>query len=82
VELGCRLNGEEMQRARTSDLIFGVPTLIAYLSSIVPLLPGDAIFTGTPHGVGITRDPKVLLKPGDVLETYVDGIGSMTHRFA
>ena len=81
LELGCRLNGEEMQRARTSEMIFSVPRLVAYLSSILPLLPGDLIFTGTPSGIGWVRDPKRLLAEGDELVTYVTGIGAMHHSF-
>jgi len=81
LELGCRLNGEEMQRARTSDMIFPVPRLVAYLSSILPLFPGDVIFTGTPSGIGWVRDPKRLLQEGDELVTYVTGIGAMRHSF-
>jgi 2-keto-4-pentenoate hydratase/2-oxohepta-3-ene-1,7-dioic acid hydratase in catechol pathway len=81
LELSCRLNGEQMQHAGTADLIFSVPKIIEYLSDVVPLLPGDAIFTGTPSGIGFVRDPQVLLEPGDVLETEVKGIGTMVHRF-
>ncbi len=82
LEIGCRLNGEQMQLARTSELIHPVADIIAYLSMILPLLPGDAIFTGTPAGIGYTRDPKILLAPGDVLETHIEGIGTMRHTFA
>ena len=60
LELGCALDGEVMQRARTSDLIFDVPDLIARLSAVCPLLPGDLIFTGTPAGVGAFREPADL----------------------
>jgi 2-keto-4-pentenoate hydratase/2-oxohepta-3-ene-1,7-dioic acid hydratase in catechol pathway len=82
LEIGCRRNGEQMQLARTSELIHPVAEIIAYLSTILPLLPGDAIFTGTPAGIGYTRDPKILLAPGDVLETHIEGIGTMRHTFA
>jgi 2-keto-4-pentenoate hydratase/2-oxohepta-3-ene-1,7-dioic acid hydratase in catechol pathway len=75
--LGCSVNGETVQDARTSDLIFGVPRLIAELSDVLPLLPGDVIFTGTPAGVGVTRDPARFLRPGDVLETWIEGIGTI-----
>jgi len=81
LELGCALNGEEMQRARTSEMIFPVPRLVAYLSSILPLFPGDLIFTGTPSGIGWVRDPKRLLGEGDELVTWVVGIGTMRHSF-
>ena len=62
--LGCSVDGETMQEARTSDLIFGVPRLVAELSAVLPLLPGDVIFTGTPAGVGGSRDPTRFLPPG------------------
>ena len=66
--LGCSVDGETVQDARTSDLIFGVPRLVAELSAVLPLLPGDVIFTGTPAGVGITRKPPRFLQPGEILE--------------
>ena len=81
VELGCSVNGVEMQRARSSDMIFSVADLVAYLSSVVPLLPGDVIFTGTPSGIGVTRDPQILLRPGDELVTFATSIGEMRHGF-
>lgn len=81
LELGCSINGNSMQKSRTSDMIFTIPEVIEYLSRIVPLLPGDAIFTGTPAGVGFSRNPKVLLGAGDTLTTYVEGIGEMRHTF-
>jgi 2-keto-4-pentenoate hydratase/2-oxohepta-3-ene-1,7-dioic acid hydratase in catechol pathway len=81
LELGCAINGEEVQKGRTSDLIFGVPELIEQLSAVTPLLPGDLIFTGTPAGVGMGRKPPRWLKPGDVLTTYIEGIGEMRHEF-
>ncbi|AWW42192.1 fumarylacetoacetate hydrolase family protein [Streptomyces cadmiisoli] len=81
VEISCHLNGVEMQRARTSDLIFDVPHLVEYLSSIVTLLPGDLVFTGTPSGIGWVRDPRVVLRPDDVLVTSGDRIGSMRNTF-
>ncbi len=70
-----RLNGEVLQDARTSALIFAIPTLIAYVSNVLTLEPGDLILTGTPEGVGVFRDPKVTLKPGDVVEVEVEGVG-------
>jgi 2-keto-4-pentenoate hydratase/2-oxohepta-3-ene-1,7-dioic acid hydratase in catechol pathway len=69
-----------MQEARTSDLIFSVPRLIAELSTILPLLPGDVIFTGTPAGVGIVRKPPRFLARGQVLESWVEGIGTIRNR--
>jgi len=78
--LGCRIDGEVVQDARTSDLIFSVPKLIAELSAVLPLLPGDVIFTGTPAGVGFVRQPQRSLQPGQTLETWVEGIGTIRNR--
>jgi 2-keto-4-pentenoate hydratase/2-oxohepta-3-ene-1,7-dioic acid hydratase in catechol pathway len=84
--LGCTVNGEEVQKSRTSDLIFGVDALVHLLSSITPLLPGDLIFTGTPSGVGGTRTPPRFLAPGDELVSTIEGIGTihthLVHRSA
>jgi 2,4-didehydro-3-deoxy-L-rhamnonate hydrolase len=78
LELGCRLEGGEiLQKGRTSDLIFSVPQLVAELSSVCPLLPGDLIFTGTPAGVGLARNPKTFLRPADVLVSWVEGVGTL-----
>ncbi|MGH9300098.1 MAG: fumarylacetoacetate hydrolase family protein, partial [Acidimicrobiales bacterium] len=71
------LNGEVMQDSRTSEMIFGVPRIIEELSSVLPLLPGDVIFTGTPSGVGWVREPPRFLGPGDVLESTIEGIGTI-----
>jgi len=78
--LGCSVNGEKMQDARTTDLVFDVPNLIAELSAVLSLLPGDVIFTGTPAGVGIARKPPRFLQPGDTLETWIEGIGTIRNR--
>ncbi len=75
--LGCSVNGEKMQDARTTDLVFDVPRLVTELSAVLPLLPGDLIFTGTPAGVGIARTPPRFLQPGDTLETWIEGIGTI-----
>jgi len=77
LEITCQVNGELMQSSRTSNLVFSVPQLIAELSSTVLLMPGDLIFTGTPSGVGSSRDPRRYLRPGDVIESSVEGIGAM-----
>ena len=77
LELGCSLNGRVMQKARTSGMIFSVAELIAYISTVCPLLPGDLIFTGTSGGVGVFRKPPVFLKPGDTLVSWVKGIGEL-----
>ena len=78
--LGCSVDGETVQDSRTSDLIFSVPQLIAELSAVLPLLPGDVIFTGTPAGVGFVRNPTRSLQPGNVLETWIEGIGTIRNR--
>ena len=80
--LGCAVNGEKMQDARTSDLIFGVPRLVAELSAVLPLLPGDVIFTGTPSGIGAVRQPPRFLRSGDVLESWIEGIGTIRNNIA
>ena len=81
LELACAVNGEEMQRDRTSSMIFSVSETIARLSAICPLLAGDLIFTGTPAGVGNRMDPPRYLQPGDELVSSIEGIGSITTRF-
>jgi 2-keto-4-pentenoate hydratase/2-oxohepta-3-ene-1,7-dioic acid hydratase in catechol pathway len=82
LELGCLLNGEEVQKGRTADMVFPVPELIARLSAVTPLLPGDVLFTGTPAGVGVGRTPQRFLAPGDELVSYVRGVGEMRHVMA
>jgi 2-keto-4-pentenoate hydratase/2-oxohepta-3-ene-1,7-dioic acid hydratase in catechol pathway len=72
-----RLNGQTMQDSNTSQLIFRIDELIAYLSTVVTLEPGDLIFTGTPPGVGMARNPPVWLKAGDVVEVEIDGLGTL-----
>jgi len=72
-----RLNGRTLQDSSTGELIFRVDELIAYLSRIFTLEPGDLIFTGTPPGVGMARTPPVWLRPGDVVEVEVDGLGTL-----
>jgi 2,4-didehydro-3-deoxy-L-rhamnonate hydrolase len=77
--ISCSVNGEQVQSARTSQMIFGVPELIARLSRVAALWPGDLIFTGTPPGVGLGRQPQRFLQPGDLLESHIEGIGEMRH---
>ncbi len=74
-----RLNGEEMQRATTDDLLFDVPQLIAYITAFTELNPGDVIATGTTGGVGFYREPQVFMKPGDVIEIDISGIGVLSN---
>jgi 2,4-didehydro-3-deoxy-L-rhamnonate hydrolase len=80
VRVQQRLNGDVLQDARTSDLIFDVPTLVAYITKWITLEPGDLILTGTPEGVGVFRDPKITLAPGDVVEIEVEGIGVLRNE--
>ena len=77
----CTIDGEIMQDSRTAYMIYDVPELIARLSSVVTLWPGDLIFTGTPAGIGNARNPKRFLQPGEVLESTIEGLGTMTTRF-
>ncbi|MCX4406046.1 MULTISPECIES: fumarylacetoacetate hydrolase family protein [unclassified Streptomyces] len=81
IELGCLLNGQEVQKSSTSDLIFSVPQLIEYLSGILTLLPGDLIFTGTPSGVGTLMDPPRYLTSSDEITSWATRIGTMSHTF-
>jgi acylpyruvate hydrolase len=75
LEIRCEVDGEVMQRSRTSDLLFGIADIVSYVSDIITLLPGDLICTGTPGGVGDGRDPQVYLKPGQELRTVIERIG-------
>lgn len=75
-----RLNGETMQDSTTADFIFDIRTIIAYLSEIMTLEPGDLIATGTPGGVGFARDPQVFLQAGDVVEVEIDGLGVLQNK--
>jgi 2,4-diketo-3-deoxy-L-fuconate hydrolase len=79
--LGCEVNGEEMQKGRTSDMIFSVPQLVSYLSGIVTLFPGDLIFTGTPSGVGMGRTPPRFLNDGDRLHSWIENVGDLEQSF-
>lgn len=81
LELTCAVNGEEVQRDRTRHLIFSVPALVSRLSRVLPLLPGDVLFTGTPAGVGLGRRPQRWLTDGDELVSSVEGIGELRQRF-
>jgi 2-keto-4-pentenoate hydratase/2-oxohepta-3-ene-1,7-dioic acid hydratase in catechol pathway len=81
IGLGCLVNGQQMQDGRTGDMIFSIPQLVEFLSAVLPLLPGDLIFTGTPSGIGWARKPPLLLQVGDELLTWVEGIEEMRHHF-
>ncbi|HYU59393.1 MAG TPA: fumarylacetoacetate hydrolase family protein [Solirubrobacterales bacterium] len=80
IEFSLTLNGEEMQAASTDDLIFPVPSLVARLSALMTLEPGDIVATGTPSGVGSTRDPRVWLAPGDEIVIDSPTLGRLETR--
>ena len=82
LEIRCEVDGEVMQRSRTSDLLFGIADIVAYVSDIITLVPGDLILTGTPGGVGDGRDPKVYLTDGQTLRTVIEGIGETSNMCA
>jgi 2-keto-4-pentenoate hydratase/2-oxohepta-3-ene-1,7-dioic acid hydratase in catechol pathway len=81
LEIGAEIDGEVVQAGRTSQFIFPVPELIARLSAVVELYPGDLIFTGTPAGVGAGRTPPRFLQPGEVLCSYISGVGELVQTF-
>jgi len=80
--ISCRLNGNTLQAARTSQMIHSVAQLIAYISRITPLSPGDVIVTGTPGGVGFARVPPLFMKEGDLVEVDIEGVGLLRNRIA
>jgi 2-keto-4-pentenoate hydratase/2-oxohepta-3-ene-1,7-dioic acid hydratase in catechol pathway len=75
----CIVNGRTMQDSSTAQMIFSVAEIIAYTSQVITLEPGDLIATGTPAGVGVFRDPKVLLQDGDEVSVEIDGLGTLTN---
>ena len=77
-----RLNGEVVQQATFGEMLFDLPTLVEYCSSFNPLVPGDVIVTGTPGGVGVKRTPPLWMKPGDLVEVEIDGIGVLQNGIA
>jgi 2-keto-4-pentenoate hydratase/2-oxohepta-3-ene-1,7-dioic acid hydratase in catechol pathway len=78
-QLSTRLNGKVMQQTKIGEMIFGIPELVNYLSTITELLPGDVIVTGTPGGVGTRQTPPVFMSPGDVVEVEIDGVGLLSN---
>lgn len=80
ISVECFIDDELVQRGRTSELIFSVPELIAYISAICPLLPGDVLFTGTPEGTGAGRTPPRFLRPGERVVSRIEGIGTMRNE--
>lgn len=81
LSITCEIDGEVMQSGATSDLIFGVPYLISYISRFTTLLPGDLVITGTPGGVGMGRSPKRFLQAGETLTSSIEAIGTLKNRF-
>ncbi|MDJ0490237.1 fumarylacetoacetate hydrolase family protein [Rhodococcus qingshengii] len=81
LELGCSIDGKEVQKGNTRELIFPVAKLISALSHTVTLYPGDVIFTGTPAGVGVGREPQRFLQAGEQLDSWIEGIGELHQRF-
>ncbi|HVS44337.1 MAG TPA: fumarylacetoacetate hydrolase family protein [Candidatus Dormibacteraeota bacterium] len=77
LELACSVDGEVLQRGRTRDMVFSVPELVARISAVCPLLPGDIIFTGTPPGVGMARTPPRFLSGGTTLVSTIEGVGEL-----
>jgi 2-keto-4-pentenoate hydratase/2-oxohepta-3-ene-1,7-dioic acid hydratase in catechol pathway len=77
--IGLSINDEILQKSTTCELVFGIPALVEYLSSIAPLLPGDVISTGTPPGVGLGRTPKRWLQHGETVTVTIDSLGSLTN---
>jgi len=76
------VSGETLQDSNTSQLIFGIDEIISYASQTSTLEPGDLILTGTPAGVGIFRDPELLLQPGDEVTVEIEGVGTLTNPVA
>ena len=79
LDVQLSIDGEVLQHSNTSELIFKIPELIEYISSITPLLPGDIISTGTPFGVGLGRNPKRWLKAGETVTIAIEGLGQLTN---
>lgn len=80
LEIRCEIDGHVMQRSGTGDLLFDPADIVAYVSTILTLDPGDLILTGTPGGVGAGRDPSIFLQPGQTVRTVIEGIGELVNR--
>jgi 2-keto-4-pentenoate hydratase/2-oxohepta-3-ene-1,7-dioic acid hydratase in catechol pathway len=80
--ISLSIDGEVLQNSNTRELLFGVPQLVEYISSITPLLPGDVVSTGTPSGVGMGRKPQRWLNAGESVTVTVEGLGSLTNPVA
>uniref|UniRef100_A0A0A9XLH6 Fumarylacetoacetate hydrolase domain-containing protein 2 n=1 Tax=Lygus hesperus TaxID=30085 RepID=A0A0A9XLH6_LYGHE len=80
LKLTCSVNGIQRQEGNTGDMVHNIHDIISYLSSLITLLPGDVVLTGTPSGVGVFLNPKISLHPGDVVETEIEGIGKLCNK--
>ena len=80
LDISLQLNGHTMQHSNTSNLIFKVPELISYVSEVLTLEPGDVISTGTPGGVGFSRNPPVFMRAGDIVEINLEGVGTLRNK--
>jgi len=79
LDVELSIDGEVLQHSNTRELVFKIPALIEYISAITPLLPGDIVSTGTPFGVGLGRNPKRWLKPGETVKITIEGLGHLTN---
>jgi 2-keto-4-pentenoate hydratase/2-oxohepta-3-ene-1,7-dioic acid hydratase in catechol pathway len=79
LKIQSRLNGQLMQDSSTRELIFSPAMLLSYISQVLTIEPGDLLFTGTPAGVGVARNPQVFLKPGDRIEVQIESIGTLSN---
>ncbi|MFZ4509533.1 MAG: fumarylacetoacetate hydrolase family protein [Candidatus Nanopelagicales bacterium] len=82
LRIGTRINGTTVQDGTTASMIFPIPTIISFLSEVMTLRPGDIIATGTPAGVGVSRNPQLFLSPGDIVEVEIERIGILCNRIA
>jgi 2-keto-4-pentenoate hydratase/2-oxohepta-3-ene-1,7-dioic acid hydratase in catechol pathway len=78
--IACRVNGDVLQSSNTKEMIFDIPTLIAFITRAFTLLPGDLVLTGTPHGTGAFRHPPILLRDGDLVEVEIERVGRLSNR--
>ena len=79
LKISLTINGETLQDSNTNKLIFGIPQLVENLSEVMTLEPGDVISTGTPPGVGAARNPKRFMRPGDVVNITIEGVGTLSN---
>jgi 2-keto-4-pentenoate hydratase/2-oxohepta-3-ene-1,7-dioic acid hydratase in catechol pathway len=82
LKIQTRLNGELVQNSSTKEMVFKIPDIVSFITKSITLVPGDIICTGTPDGVGYFRDPKVLLKPGDIVEIEIENLGVLKNPIA